>query len=419
MKENEKTQKTESEAIKEAAAVKQRWSAKKWLTVIVLLLAVLAIVPLINELIPQKVNVKYVGFDGEETASYWTRAHKVSGFAGELGEIEDDDVITGLVNVKSMEKTPGEIIGDLKAMVSGGMREVPAAVRKSTDKNGSSSTAENSENTDSISASRAAASGKAVKSDVTGGGSQDAYIRNGMTITVMKAEESKARIGGDKQEINIYPGTVKETLRYNKIDFDEDDVIKPALDEEVKSGDSIRITRVKIVNKDKTLDVEPQERDAVFDKSLASGTIVRSEGKPGKAVYTYTYKYVNGKKIRTTKKFKKWKKKPEDIQLKFGTSVTGETGEARYGETFIGECTAYYFGNSATGAIGQRCHYGTCAVDPKVIPYGTKLYVEGYGTAIANDCGGAVKGHIIDLYMRSTKECFQWGRRNRKVYILK
>jgi len=394
MKENEKTQKTESEAIKataaESAAVKQRWSAKKWLAVIVLLLAVLAIVPLINELIPQKVSVKYVGFDGEKTASYWTRAHKVSGFAGELGEIEDDDVITGLVNVKSMEKTPGEIIGDLKAVVS-----------------------------DSISASRAVASGKAVKSDVTGGGSQDAYIRNGMTITVVKAEESKARIGGDKQDINIYPGTVKETLRYNKIDFDEDDVIKPALDEEVKSGDSIRITRVKIVNKDKTLDVEPQERDAVFDKSLASGTIVRSEGKPGKAVYTYTYKYVNGKKIRTTKKFKKWKKKPEDIQLKFGTSVTGETGEARYGETFIGECTAYYFGNSAIGAIGQRCHYGTCAVDPKVIPYGTKLYVEGYGTAIANDCGGAVKGHIIDLYMRSTKECFQWGRRNRKVYILK
>ena len=394
MKENKKTQKIESETIKataaEAAAVKQRWSAKKWLAVIVLLLAVLAIVPLINELIPQKVSVKYVGFDGEKTASYWTRAHKISGFAGELSEIADDDVITGLVNVRTMEKTPSDIIGDLKAMVSGG-----------------------------ISASRAAASGKAVKSDVTGGGSQDAYIRNGMTITVMKAEESKARIGGDKQEINIYPGTVKETLRYNKIDFDEDDVIKPALDEEVKSGDSIRITRVKIVNKDKTLDVEPQERDAVFDKSLASGTIVRSEGKPGKAVYTYTYKYVNGKKIRTTKKFKKWKKKPEDIQLKFGTSVTGETGEARYGETFIGECTAYYFGNSATGAIGQRCHYGTCAVDPKVIPYGTKLYVEGYGTAIANDCGGAVKGHIIDLYMRSTKECFQWGRRNRKVYILK
>ena len=390
MKENEKTQKTESEATEEAAAVKQRWSAKKWLAVIVLLLAVLAIVPLINELIPQKVSVKYVGFDGEKTASYWTRAHKISGFAGELSEIADDDVITGLVNVRTMEKTPSDIIGDLKAMVSGG-----------------------------ISASRAAASGKAVKSDVTGGGNQDAYIRNGMTITVMKAEESKARIGGDKREINIYPGTVKETLRYNKIDFDEDDVIKPALDEEVKSGDSIRITRVKIVNKDKTLDVEPQERDAVFDKSLASGTIVRSEGKPGKAVYTYTYKYVNGKKIRTTKKFKKWKKKPEDIQLKFGTSVTGETGEARYGETFIGECTAYYFGNSATGAIGQRCHYGTCAVDPKVIPYGTKLYVEGYGTAIANDCGGAVKGHIIDLYMRSTKECFQWGRRNRKVYILK
>ena len=57
-------------------------------------------------------------------------------------------------------------------------------------------------------------------------------------------------------------------------------------------------------------------------------------------------------------------------------------------------------------------------MDPKVIPYGTKLWVEGYGTAVANDCGGAVKGNIIDLYMHSTKECYSWGRRNVKTYVL-
>ena len=128
---------------------------------------------------------------------------------------------------------------------------------------------------------------------------------------------------------------------------------------------------------------------------------------------------MNGKKIKTRKKFKKWIKTPVGIKLTFGTNQTGETGKVEYSSTFIGNCTAYYFGNNAHGATGQRCHYGTCAVDPKVIPYGTKLYVEGYGTAVANDCGGAVKGHIIDLYMRSTKECFSWGRRNKKVYILK
>ena len=127
---------------------------------------------------------------------------------------------------------------------------------------------------------------------------------------------------------------------------------------------------------------------------------------------------MNGKKTQTNKEFDRWVKRPTNIPLRFGTSVTGETGPVEFGETFIGNCTAYYFGKNAHGARGT-CHYGTCAVDPSVIPYGTKLYVEGYGTAVANDCGGAVKGHIIDLYMRSTKECFSWGRRNKKVYVLK
>ena len=75
-------------------------------------------------------------------------------------------------------------------------------------------------------------------------------------------------------------------------------------------------------------------------------------------------------------------------------------------------------GTNAHGSTGQRVHYGTCAVDPSVIPYGTRLYIEGYGIAVANDCGGAVHGHIVDLYMRSTAECIRWGRQNRKAYVL-
>ena len=247
----------------------------------------------------------------------------------------------------------------------------------------------------------------------------DSYIQNGMTIRVKKAEKKKALIGGKKTEICMYPGSVGETLKYNDIELDEDDVIKPAVDHELGFDDQIKITRVKIVTEEKKETIEPKEAGAVFDRSLASGTIARTEGKAGKAVYRYTYKYVNGKKKKTKKEFDHWIRKPTDIQLRFGTSVTGETGAVEFGETFIGNCTAYYFGKNAHGATGGHCHYGTCAVDPRVIPYGTKLYVEGYGTAVANDCGGAVKGHIIDLYMRSTKECFSWGRRNKKVYILK
>jgi len=74
-----------------------------------------------------------------------------------------------------------------------------------------------------------------------------------------------------------------------------------------------------------------------------------------------------------------------------------------------------YFGLTCTGT---RAKVGTVAVDPKVIPLGTRLYIEGYGFATAEDTGGAVKGNIIDLYMNSSKEVYSFGRQKRKVYIL-
>ena len=81
------------------------------------------------------------------------------------------------------------------------------------------------------------------------------------------------------------------------------------------------------------------------------------------------------------------------------------------------EATAYcYTGNrTATGTWPSR---GTIAVDPEVIPLGSKLYVEGYGEGIAEDTGGAIQGEIIDLYMESEAECWAWGRRTVEVRII-
>ena len=60
----------------------------------------------------------------------------------------------------------------------------------------------------------------------------------------------------------------------------------------------------------------------------------------------------------------------------------------------------------------------TIAVDPSVIPLGSKVYVSGYGIAIAADTGGAINGNIIDLYFNSEADCIAWGRRNVTVEIL-
>lgn len=58
------------------------------------------------------------------------------------------------------------------------------------------------------------------------------------------------------------------------------------------------------------------------------------------------------------------------------------------------------------------------AVDPKVIPLGTKVWVEGYGTAIAGDTGGAIKGNKIDIFVADKTAAYNWGRRVVTVKIL-
>jgi len=86
-------------------------------------------------------------------------------------------------------------------------------------------------------------------------------------------------------------------------------------------------------------------------------------------------------------------------------------------ETITFEATAYTWTGyrTATGVCPSR---GTVAVDPRVIPLGTELYIEGYGPAVALDTGGAIRGQIIDLYMDSYQECIEWGRRQVEVRVM-
>lgn len=84
---------------------------------------------------------------------------------------------------------------------------------------------------------------------------------------------------------------------------------------------------------------------------------------------------------------------------------------------FMVEATAYtYTGNPTATGVSPRI--GLIAVDPRVIPLGTKLYVAGYGYAVAADTGGDIKGHRIDVFFPTLGECLNWGRRPVQVYIL-
>lgn len=69
--------------------------------------------------------------------------------------------------------------------------------------------------------------------------------------------------------------------------------------------------------------------------------------------------------------------------------------------------------------IGLRAQYGIIAVDPRVIPLRSWVFVEGYGLAFAADTGGAIKGNKIDVCVPTAREARQWGRRKVRIHILR
>jgi 3D (Asp-Asp-Asp) domain-containing protein len=101
--------------------------------------------------------------------------------------------------------------------------------------------------------------------------------------------------------------------------------------------------------------------------------------------------------------------------------VSLSRGMPSYSQVLLLESTAYSGdGITACGTETRRDPkgYSTIAVDPRIIPLGSRVYIEGYGYAIADDIGGAIKGNIIDLYFNSNSEATNWGRRSVKVYLL-
>jgi 3D (Asp-Asp-Asp) domain-containing protein len=80
--------------------------------------------------------------------------------------------------------------------------------------------------------------------------------------------------------------------------------------------------------------------------------------------------------------------------------------------------TADCYGCSGYTKLGNRAGPGIVAVDPAVIPLGSHLYIPGYGSAVAGDTGGAIRGNRVDLGFNSNADAMQFGRRSVTVYVL-
>lgn len=232
--------------------------------------------------------------------------------------------------------------------------------------------------------------------------------------------------------------TVKELLSDLKIKVDDDDIVIPDLDTELKSEGKISIIKVdvKVIEKEveapfKTIKKKNKELSHKQSKILVQGV----NGKNKVKCKEY---YAGDKLIKEEVIHVETIVKPIDQVFEEGTKdvFTNDRGDFTARKAIKMVATAYEAGPRSTGkrpgdkgygitASGARAKRGTVAVDPRVIPLGTKLYIKSltpgvpdYGFAIAQDTGGAIKGNKIDLFMDTVWECLQFGRRPVMVYIL-
>lgn len=250
----------------------------------------------------------------------------------------------------------------------------------------------------------------------------------GTTYSNMQKDDIIINTKNDKITVSSFNKTVKDVLDENNIKYDNDDIVIPSLDKELVDNMTIEVIDVKKLTK---TDYESIgfETKTIEDKNIFKGeTKIFKEGEEGELKKVYEYVYKNDKVVKTTLLSEEVTKEPVDKIIKKGTkekvkttnntiSSTKSNLNIKNSKKMTVESTAYA-GDTIT-ATGTVPKWGTIAVDPKVIPYGSRVYIPAFNkTFVAEDCGGAIKGNMIDIFMNSNKEAYTWGRRNIDIYVI-
>lgn len=250
--------------------------------------------------------------------------------------------------------------------------------------------------------------------------SPEAPVRRGMTARVIRGVRVSVVADGKRSSFLTQPVSVAEALRLAGVRLGSSDRVTPSLEERVKDGTEIRVTRVlERVERERFEIAAPVER--IADPSLERGRMrVVRQGKPGEGERLVKVTYFDGKPGSRQVLQERIISPPVSRLIAYGTLDTICRGGAvlRFRSALEMVATAYSARVGKRTATGAAVRYGVAAVDPAVIPLGTRLYVEGYGYATALDVGGSIKGNRIDLFFPSEYECNRWGRRVVKVYIL-
>lgn len=254
--------------------------------------------------------------------------------------------------------------------------------------------------------------------------SLDTIVEDGMKVDIERWKPTiHLTVNGEKTTFKTDAMTIEALLKEKNLQDKEGLEVEPELTTKITDNLDIivKTKEIKKIVENRPVSFEVETRET---SELKSGeTKVVQEGKNGEKQVTVEKIYQGGELVSENVLEVKMLTEPVNKVVLKGKQVSKAVGNFEYAKVITMEATAYtdVAGDQWSGrtASGMPTFVGMVAVDPNVIPLGTKLYVEGYGLAIAGDTGGAIKGHKIDLFFNSADECYNFGRRDRKVYILK
>lgn len=276
--------------------------------------------------------------------------------------------------------------------------------------------------------------------------SQDEYDfssfkNNYATINFYQSFPVKVSADNSVKTVIMARGTVADALKKADVTLSPDDEVSVPLASAVTAGASVSVNRVTYKNVTQTSAIPYSTVTSQTASLLKNVTRIVTAGKEGQMQTVYRQKYVNGTLAQTDTVSENVVSQPVTCQVQVGTAdptparlspVSAITLNANgvpnsYSKLITGFATAYSPKDGHYGSTGVSMREGYVAVNPNVIPYGSKLYIVSsdgsyvYGYAVAADTGGFAynsSGVIVDLYFNTAAKADSFGKRGVSVYIL-
>ena len=267
-----------------------------------------------------------------------------------------------------------------------------------------------------------------------GRGISEIKVQRGHTVSINNC--------GKQTQVTTYGESVGDLLTRLDVPMDGNTTVSVPLETMTCDGMELDISRT-VRNVEVYTTAIPYQTEYIEDENLPAGTEqVLTAGVDGQTECVASVLYVDGQETSRTVLSQTILQNPINEVIAVGTgkeakkvsyevgdgTITLSTGEVlTYTKTMQFKATAYTHtdaGCDMTTATGTTVRRGTVAVDPRVIPYGTRMFIVSndgayvYGVSTAEDCGGAIKGNRLDLYFSTSAACYQFGIRNCTVYIL-